>query len=289
MPRPTPRLPGATPAHHIQRRFVLTPQQVRWVEEYLISHDADDASQRSGVALEDGRRLLATRQIQDAISLASRRALSRQQVYVEDVLRNLVALRDADPNELVELRRVNCRHCHGHDHERQYDDVEYRHALSAHRAAMMTLPHDQRVPFDELGGPGFRRNAAPNPACPSCDGDGELRVVVKDTRRLSLGARLLYDGVKVGAGGSVEVKMRDRGWAEDRIARYAGMFNDRRPSADPNRLSDDQLIDAVVTLVEHGTVEIEHLPLGAPEPPPDVDTDDPQPEPVYLPIEDDDV
>ncbi len=187
--------------------------------------------------------------------------MTRQQVYLEDVLRNLIALRDADPNELVELRRVNCRNCHGQDHEYQFDDVEHRHASARHRAEQLRLPDSQRVPFDEKGGAGFRRNAPPSPDCPVCDGDGELRVIVKDTRNLSLGARLLYDGVKVGAGGSVEVKMRDRGWAEDRIARYAGMFNDRRAPTDPNRLNDDQLVDAVITLVERGTVELEQLPF----------------------------
>ncbi len=268
MPRhPVPRtsLPGAHPS--AQARFVLTPQRARFVEEYLVSLDPRDAALRAGLPPTDGPRLLASPQIQQAISLASRRALSRQQVYLEDTLRNLVALRDADPNELVEVRRVNCRHCHGQDHERQFTDIEHRHALSAHRASMQKLaahdPDDPAiVPFDEKGGPGFRLNAPPDPDCPACDGDGELRVVVKDTRTLSHGARLLYDGVKVGAGGSVEVKFRDRGWAEDRIARYAGMFNDRRTPSDPNRLSDDQLVDAVVALVEHGTVQIEHLPFG---------------------------
>lgn len=278
MPRRQRPVPGTNVA--AQKNYVLTPQQLRFVEEYLVTLDPRTAATRAGLAAEDGRRLLATRSIQDAVSLASRRALSRQQVYVEDVLRNLIALRDADPNELVELRRVNCRHCHGQDHERQYDDLEHRHALSVHRAAQMTLPDADRVPFDELGGPGFQINAPPNPDCPACGGDGTLRVIVKDTRNLSLGARLLYDGVKVGAGGAVEVKMRDRGWAEDRIARYAGMFNDRRPTADPNRMSDDQLVDAVVTLVERGTVELEHLPLADPDPQPDQ-------EPVYLPLEDD--
>jgi phage terminase small subunit len=245
----------------------LTPQRARFVEEFVISLDPRDAARRAGLAEQDGPRLLASHQIQQAISLASRRALSRQQVYLEDTLSNLVALRDADPNELVELRRVNCRHCHGQDHEYQFTDLEHRHAESDHRATMLRIPNpEDRVPFDEKGGAGFRLNAPPAPDCPACDGDGVLRVIVKDTRTLSRGARLLYDGVKVGAGGSVEVKFRDRGWAEDRIARYAGMFNDRRTPSDPNRLSDDQLVDAVVALVEHGTVQLEHLPLPDDDP-----------------------
>lgn len=276
MPRPAlQRIPGSGPG---QQRFVLTPQQLRWVEEYLLTHDPRDAATRVGLPPEAGPRLLAQPAVQSAISFASRRALTRQQVYLEDVLRNLVALRDADPNELVSIRRAACRHCWGVDNERQFTDLEYRHALSAHRQAMALLnPDDPNiVPFDEKGGPGYTVNRDPArgldwverhrtgaqtapDSCPACYGDGDLRVLVRDTTNLSPGARLLYDGVKVTPGG-VEVKLRDRAWAEDRLARYAGAFNDRRTPTDPNRLSDDQLVDAVVTLVERGTLSIEHLP-----------------------------
>src|SRR5579864_5133886 len=168
---PTLLIPGSKTS---QRRFVLTPQQLRFIEEFLVSHDARDAAARAGLAPADGPRLLATRTVQDAISLASRRALSRQQIYLEDVLKNLIALRDADPNELIELRRVNCRNCHGQDHEYQFNDLEYRHALSDHRRKMQLLPPDslERVPFDELGGPNFQINAPPHPQCPACGGDG---------------------------------------------------------------------------------------------------------------------
>ena len=265
-----PRLPGARPS--AQAQFILTPQRVRVIEEFILSLDPHTAAERAGLAPQDGPRLLATKQIQDAISLASRRALSRQQIYLEDILRNLVALRDADPNELVELRRVNCRNCNGVDHEYQYTDLEHRHALADHRAKMQGIaatapdPHNdpRLVPFDEKGGSGFALNAPPHQECPACGGDGTLRVIVKDTRALSYGARLLYDGVKVGAGGSVEVKFRDRAWAEDRLARYAGMFNDRRTPTDPNRLTDDALVDAVVALVERGTVQRDALPFVDP-------------------------
>lgn len=266
------RIPGPSIRHPIQKRFVLTPQHVRFVEEFLLSHDPDDAARRVGLLPKDGRRLLAHRRIQDAISFASRRALSRQQIYLEDVLRNLVALRDADPNELVELRRVNCRNCHGQDHEYQYTDVEFRRARTEHLARQLRLPDEERVPFDERGGPNFNLNGAPDPECPECGGDGILRVIVKDTRTLSYGARLLYDGVKVGAGGAVEVKFRDRAWAEDRLLRYAGAFNDRRAPTDPNRLNDSQLIEAVATLVERGDLAYEALP-----PPDDPDVTDVEP------------
>jgi phage terminase small subunit len=282
--RPPPYAPGTNPA--LQRRFTLTPQLLRFVEEFLISLDPNVAARRAGLPAADGPRLLATRSIQEAISFHSRRALSRQQIYLEDTLRNLVALRDFNPNELVEVRRKPCRHCYGDDHEFQYTDIEFRLARAKHRNEQLVLPEENRVPFDEKGGPGYTTNRLPmrgpdwaeqedqnqdpppqpngDHSCPACFGHGELFVIIKDTRNLSLGARLAYDGVKVGNGGAVEVKIRDRNWAEDRIARYAGMFNDRRAPTDPNRMNDEQLVDAVVSLVERGTVEFEALPLPTP-------------------------
>lgn len=300
-------LPNFLGPHRSQRDFILTPQELRWVGEYLLSHDPEEASLRVGLPPKDGRRLLARRKIQEAISIESRRALTRQQIYLEDVLRNLVALRDADPNELVEVRRKPCRNCYGVDHEYQYTDLEHRHAVRDHTRRMAELRQeilvkggdpesDSRfVPFDEKGGPGYTPHRPPcrgpdweaaaraaNPtlppaalaatsdhSCPACFGDGELQVLVKDTRNLSYGGRLLYDGVKVGAAGAVEVKFRDRAWAEDRLLKYAGAFNDRRPTSDPNRVADDRLVEAVAALVEQGTLDLEALP--APDDPDDDD------------------
>lgn len=242
-----------------QDRYDLTPQQRRFVEELLVDADVRLAAPRAGLTVERGRALLGTTRVQDALAFARRRRLSRLDLYADDSLLRWVALANADVNELVEVRRVNCRHCHGQDHEYQYDDLEHRHARTKHLADQMALPDEARTPFDDAGGPGFNRNAPPAADCPRCAGDGELRVIIKDTRNLTLGGRLLYDGVKVGPGGAIEVKLRDRAWAEGMIARHAGMFAMKNPveEFDPNKMTDDQLDAVTIALVERGVVEIE--------------------------------
>lgn len=265
-----------------QRRYLLDPSEIRFVEEYLIDLDPRRAAARANLPPDRGRVLLARPKVQEAIALQRRRRLSRLQIYADEIVRRWAALASADPNELVELRRVNCRHCNGVDHEYQFTDLEYRHALSQHRAEMDRLARadadDPRlVPFDEKGGAGFRHNGPPNPDCPACDGDGVPRVILKDTRNLSESARLLYDGVKVGAGGAIEMKFRDRSWAEQQLARHAGLFNERAPieEFDPNRMSDDQLDATLHSMIERGVVEIEGVATA-----PADDPDLLQPEPA---------
>lgn len=276
--RRSPLRRGPNPASrdlvpHDQRRYVLTPQEHRFVEEYLIDLDPRAASGRANLAPDKGKTLLARPKIQEAIALARRRRLGRLQIYGDEIVRRWAALASADPNELVEMRRVNCRNCNGVDFEPQYTDLEYRHALAAHRQQTQAIAAEHRrngtdpdddprlVPFDERGGAGFRHNGPPNPACPNCDGDGLLKVLIKDSRYLSPQGKLLYDGVKVTAGG-VEVKMRDRSWAEQMLARHAGLFNEREPihEFNPDRMSDEQLDSVLHSMIEHGQVTLDATP-----------------------------
>ena len=55
------------------------------------------------------------------------------------------------------------------------------------------------------------------------------------------------------------MKLRDRSWAEQQLARHAGLFNDRVPieEFDPDRMTDDQLTATLVALAERGSIEIE--------------------------------
>lgn len=250
-----------------QRRFALTNEEDRFADEYLIDNDHRAASVRMGIDPHRGLLFLRKDTVLSAIALRRRKRLSRLQLYGDEIVRRWATLAGADPRELFELRRVNCRHCRGRDHEYRYDDVEYRAAIRSHNTALDAydrLPlreREGRPPpvFDERGGPGFRVNDDPSPDCPKCGGDGIPRLIIKDTRRLSPAAVLLLDGFKVGPGGAIEVKLRDRSWAEQQLARHAGLFNDRAPvdEFDPDRMSDDQLSSVLHAMAERGVVEIE--------------------------------
>lgn len=242
-------------------RDVLSPVEQRAVEEYLIDLDPVAAAARAGLTV-NARQFFARPKVQRAVTLARSRRLTRMEIYGDDIVRRWDALARADPREIAEVRRVNCRNCHGEAHEHQYNDVEYRHAIRNYNREtehLRAVDPDAVVPeFDPRGGPGFRQYAAPHPDCPVCDGQGELRVVIKDSSTYSPSALLLMDGVTVSSTGQVQVKLRDRSWAEQQLARFAGVFNDRRPieELDPSRLTRDQLESVVVALAERGVVDL---------------------------------
>lgn len=83
------------------------------------------------------------------------------------------------------------------------------------------LPEARRPPFPprDDGGYGFRRKRTPHPECPRCEGDGEGRLVVHDTRI----DHPLFAGVKETQHG-IEVKLLDRMQALVGIARILGAF-----------------------------------------------------------------
>ena len=124
--------------------------------------------------------------------------------------------------------------------------------MRAHRKEMLKLPEPNRVPFDEEGGNGFNRWREPNPECPECGGHGESAVWIADSRNYSPGAAALFDGVKVSRDGSIELKLRNRDQALDRVAQHLGMFVPRQviTTLDPTLLSDEQL-QAALDQFEH--------------------------------------
>ncbi|ENM1808059.1 TPA: hypothetical protein N3Y94_002626 [Klebsiella quasipneumoniae] len=119
----------------------------------------------------------------------------RQKRYaaeLDDVIGQLTAIINADPNEISQYRRVNCRYCWGNDHKYQWRDIAEQ--LSAERKAQS----DGAAPPDTSGGIGFVDNADPNPECPRCNGEGVGEPFFADTRDLEGDARYLLQGVKLG-------------------------------------------------------------------------------------------
>lgn len=143
----------------------------------------------------------------------------------------------ADRNQLAEVRRVACRYCHGVDHFYQETPQEHRTRWLAHRELLKTTPEHRwqdLPPFDEKGGVGYTTKRAPHPDCPECFGDGEERVIIKDTTKLPPEARMLYEGVDV-KNGQVVVKMVSRDGAASLLAKHLGMLIDKGAGDDPRQ------------------------------------------------------
>ena len=221
----------------------LSPSDKRFVSEYLIDLSPRNAAARAGLDRNAGGYLLARRTIQDEIARVRGERSDRPKVYADEVLRQYWLTAGTDARELVEIRRVNCRCCWGIDHLTQYTPNEMRARIREHRKEMLKLPEPNRVPFDEEGGTGFNRWRDPNPECPECGGHGEPVVWIEDSRNYSPGAAALFDGVKVGRDGSIEVKLRNRDQALDRVAQHLSLFVKPQviTTLDPTLMTDDQL------------------------------------------------
>jgi len=161
-------------------------------------------------------------------------AVKTEVIYgVVEAMRDAVDLHTADANELVQVRRLNCRYCNGKNHEYQWRDPrEFAESLA--RALDLKAVQDKRrgpktppvqLPTDE-GGYGFVRIAPPHPECPRCDGEGTEDVKVADTRKLTGAARKLYAGAKVNKDGRIEILFRNQDGAHDRIMKALGMFTE---------------------------------------------------------------
>lgn len=111
----------------------------------------------------------------------------------------------ADRGQLINHRRICCRHCHGDGNAFQWlDESEYA------QACVRALAQMQEIPSCD-GGFGFDPHREPNPECMhmECLGDGRGKTVIQDTTKLTGDAALIYEGVKETAQG-IEVKVADR-------------------------------------------------------------------------------
>lgn len=218
----------------------------------MICDNEDDAAKMAGIPVEGLGKFINAR-VRQAIRMANTARSSRVNVYPDDVLRRWWMLANADINELVEVRKINCRYCWGEDFSYQFTLNELRDAELEHYKIQMRLPESIRRPFDRQGGDGFRKDKDPNADCPECCGGGMTYPVFKDTRELSFAGRMLYDGVEISKDGTVKLKLRDRNYAEQMIARHLGMFDRGRFTItvnDPARMSKEDLQIMIDSLPE---------------------------------------
>jgi hypothetical protein len=207
----------------------LTPKQRKFVNEYCVDENATRAAIRAGYSQDTARQMgsenLSKPYIREAIAERMAEVAIAASVTPEWVASQWAKLARADPNELTQMRRVNCRHCHGVEHAYQWTQVEYYRAVEHAESLNKPAP-------DGLGGFGFDPAGEPNPDCPECGGLGTDEVFFADTRKLKGSAKLLFAGVQRTRDG-VKVLMRDQDAALNNLARYLGMLVDRKELSGP--------------------------------------------------------
>lgn len=217
----------------------LTPRDQVFVREYLKHLQPVKAALAAGysgtVARSKAFQWVANPEVKPLVYAAvqeemNKRAI-RTQITADKVLERYWNIATADPNELTQVRHLNCRHCHGINHEFQWkDEAEYEDALASVIAEEKAIQQDDpgyRADYPtDAGGYGYGPLNDPHPDCPKCYGEGKVDLYLGDTRCLSPQGQALFAGVKQTKTG-IEVMMHDQKAALDQVARHLGMFNDK--------------------------------------------------------------
>lgn len=215
----------------------LTEKEAAFVRQYTTHWNGAKAAREAGYETENARHVafeLRTKlHIKAAIEIELEKQRAENALTKEKLVEKLWSMASADPRELIDLQRVNCRHCWGEGHRYQYTPHEMAVRRADHEKKNRgSLPGDDDG-FDYGGGVGFRKGREPNPECPECDGLGNDLIVAKDMRDLSPQALSILAGVKVTKEG-LQVQMHDQMAAIDKLGRHFGMFVDRKVLENPD-------------------------------------------------------
>jgi phage terminase small subunit len=206
----------------------------RFVEEFCKPSNRENATKAAreagwpeSWAAEAGYRLLKDVDVQKMIVDQRARVSREATITAADILRDWVELAEADASKIVYVRRVNCRFCHGTDHQYQWTAREYAEACDAElrKKPPSDLP-------DCAGGFGWRHNAEPHGGCPECAGEGVEDIFFRDTESLTGPERKLIAGIERTKDG-LKVKLRDQDAIRMAIAKYLGMLVDRQEISIP--------------------------------------------------------
>lgn len=213
---------------------MLSELEAAFVEQYMVDMNGTQSYLRikphvtHNTARNEASRLLAKPCVQEALAKAKAERSARVKMTADDVVRSSMAIVQADVRELIELKVGCCRYCWGKDHRYQRTAGEFERA-EAELAAQNEKAIEEDKPvkaWDPMGGTGYDRRRAPNADCPECFGEGESRVVLKDTARLSPAAARLLAGIKQGKDG-IEIKTHSVDAALKDLYRHYGLYNDK--------------------------------------------------------------
>lgn len=205
----------------------MTEKQKRFADEYLIDLNATRAYKaaypnvkKNETAKSAGNRLLTNVDLKKYVDERIKDREKRTEITQDNVLKILWRIATADPNEIINLSRVCCRHCYGINFHYQWvNKQEYDGSM------VLRIKEDKPEPMD-IGGYGFNPKRKPNNDCPYCFGDGHLSRNISDTNDLSEQGKALYAGFKETQAG-LEIKMKDQMKALELVGRHLGMFTDK--------------------------------------------------------------
>lgn len=217
--------------------FGLSDQQMIFAQHVLDGKTRVEAYRLAGYKCDGENAYFAASQVYRNIKVRRyiyamrKERQTRYSAELDDVIAQLNAIINADPNEISQYRRVNCRYCWGFGHQYQWRDaVEFEEAEEEAKAKEKPAPRDD-------GGYGYNQTLDPNPDCPRCNGEGRGEAVFADTRDIEGDAIHLLHGVKLGKFG-IEILTADKDSARKELARLILLRNtsERQSLLDVERL-----------------------------------------------------
>lgn len=206
----------------------LNETEIAFVEALLAdpARNQTRAAQAAGVTVKHPANWAYARlkdpRIREMIQARQAGVRSKWEGKPDEIVADCVQVMLADPREISEVIVTCCRFCHGYGFRYQSTPAEYRDRLARYLADHLTDdPYGTLFPME--GGADYDARLPPRPDCPECHGFGLPRVVLHDTRFLSIEARALYVGAKQGMHG-VEVRTRDKDAARKLLALHTGVL-----------------------------------------------------------------
>jgi len=227
----------------------LTPKQDAFVLAYLETGNATEAYRRAydvrnmlpSTINNKSCLLLKQANIRERVEQARDQTYSAAAIDRAGVLALITEIATADASQLSEVQVRCCRHCWGVGYHYQWkNDAEFGFALAeaidrnARKQSEWEKNRDlgmKQGPLEldplpvDVGGYGFDVTGSPNPECPKCLGEGHVKTIFKDTRKLRGAAKRLFAGVKVTKDG-IEIKQRDQAHALSLLAKEFNIAKD---------------------------------------------------------------
>lgn len=248
----------------------LTPRELSYCRQYLISYNRIQAAIDAGFppfqANNASFLMMQRPHVRAYIDKMEREQHARFEITSDDILREHYKVLVADPNSLMEIRRIPCRYCWGENNQYQRTDQEMETDLASWELGRRGLPFSvvdpngntkttysawnrgkKNLPFDDMGGVGYTTNKPPNEECTAnpCHGNGIMEYHIKDSRFLTSDGKALFAGFKVSKG-SIEVLTRSKDASLDFLTKRFQLDKKAITEFDPENMSDDEL-DAVLS------------------------------------------
>lgn len=221
---------------------MCSDQQKKLIDAYLsdeVKFDAKKAMEIAGYAKYADKRSsqspFKSPRVIRAINERLSPILDKSGITIDEHLKYVASIAYGDPRELVDVRRTNCRYCHGIGHNYQWTHAEYKALLDqkvsnfkkqfGDKVDSMTVTVEELVALgmelpDDSGGYGFDEWRDPNYECIECHGNGIAKVYIQE----SFMNHPLYAGAKVDKNGQIEILMKNQNDALKQISQLQGFI-----------------------------------------------------------------